>query len=100
MNNLKTNQAKWERNFEDLAEYKRLKINETGRWDGKVPAGELGRDGRRLGAWVNTQRYSKWLSHQRKTRLDDLGLIFHSQQEQWQDEYNALVRYIERQREN
>jgi hypothetical protein len=48
-------------------------------------------DGFRLGAWVNTQRYSKnKLSPEKIKRLDSLGFSWDPISEQWEDAFKAL----------
>ena len=77
----------WEDGFNALVAYK----TEFG--DCLVPR-DFVYKGLRLGLWVGTQRRPKnTLSKEQISRLDKLGFIWDAIDQQWEDNFNALVAY-------
>jgi hypothetical protein len=81
---------KWEEGFKEL-----LKFRER---EGhcRVPQ-KLSGDGATLGAWVNSQRQKiKQLTKEQVTRLDSIGFTWDILTEKWEEGFEALLKFRER----
>ncbi len=81
----------WQINLDQLTEY--LKVN-----DGKYPsADDPIPEIRKISAWVFKQRKSynkKQLPANRLDKLQSIGFVFDPHEENWQNTFNRLVKYI------
>jgi hypothetical protein len=89
-----SNLADWDEGYVRLVRF----AEKTGH--SKVPWDYRDGDGYRLGAWVHVQRQVRKrgeLSKSRLQRLEDLpGWIWTPREQNWEDGYNRLVRFVER----
>jgi hypothetical protein len=85
--------AQWEEGFDHLARYRKRNRHCL------VPQGNIDPDTHyTLGIWVSTQRTSKTLSPKQRARLDALGFVWDVLAFQWEEGFDHLVRYRERNR--
>ena len=85
--------AQWEEGFDHLVRYRERNRHCL------VPQGNIDPDTHyTLGIWVSTQRTSKTLSPERHQRLDALGFVWDPFAAQWEEGFDHLVRYRERNR--
>ena len=85
--------AQWEEGFDHLARYRKRNRHCL------VPQGNIDPDTHyTLGIWVSTQRTSKTLSSKQRARLDALGFVWDVLAFQWEEGFDHLVRYRERNR--
>ena len=81
----------WEIGFSHLKHFRELEGH------CHVPQNYKAEDGFRLGQWVSVQRQSKVsLSKERVHRLDELGFVWDSRQAWWDEGYDHLRLYKER----
>ena len=85
-------EEKWEEGFNALVAFKEREGHCL------VPKGHL-ENGIQLGSWVNTKRGNKadsTLSKEYFKQLDELGFVWEPYEEKWEEGFNALVAFKER----
>ena len=82
---------KWEDGFQHLVGYADLHGHCL------VPVQYRADDGFFLGRWASIQKSNKHLSSERRQRLDTLGFIWDSIEEQWERGFNHFSEYVETQ---
>ena len=86
------NSSQWEQNFDLLVQYHEREHHCN------VPSHHV-EDGSKLGSWLHTQRrlFEKGdLDEERRQRLEDLGVVWNMWEEQWEQNFDLLVQYHER----